>query len=429
MKDKLKNSMWMIAEKIIAVFGLIFVTSFVAKYVGPTTFGIISISLLVFQFLQTVAYMGSDVILLKRLSQNKASGIRLMISASVLIVTLYLALASVGMVIMHEEMSSQAQIFIVAAAIACLFSAIDLVNVFNEAMLNAKLNVIANVIGLTISLTIRFVISSWGLDPAWLALPIVLATFIPFVIKLALFRRYEGAVHRPNPKQLKAYSRYMLASGGTLIFSVIAVALYTRLNQFSVSYFLGVKEAGVFSVALTLSGAWVFLPNALLASFYPAFFSERDPKRAIVKIQQLHLLVVGVSSLVIAAVALLAPPFIHYFYGPAYQDAVAPTVWLCLGAMFGLLSSVMDRFIIKYNGYAYLVKKTFFVLLICLVSSVVLVPLYGLTGAAFSVILTELLSFTLLNYFFAAQPMFTIHRSFFSPKKIWFLLNDAKTLR
>ena len=37
MKEKLKNSLWMIAEKIIAVFGLIFVTSFVAKYVGPTT--------------------------------------------------------------------------------------------------------------------------------------------------------------------------------------------------------------------------------------------------------------------------------------------------------------------------------------------------------------------------------------------------------
>ncbi len=56
-------------------------------------------------------------------------------------------------------------------------------------------------------------------------------------------------------KQLKAYPRYMLASGGALIFSVIAGALYTRLNQFRVSYFLGVKEAGVFSVALTLSDA------------------------------------------------------------------------------------------------------------------------------------------------------------------------------
>ncbi len=140
-----------------------------------------------------------------------------------------------------------------------------MVNVFNEAMLNAKLNVIANAIGLTISLSIRFVISYFELEPEYPALPIVLATFIPFVIKLALFRRYEGTMRRPNPKQLKAYSRYMLASGGTLIFSVIAVALYTRLNQFRVSYFLGVKVAGVFSVALTLSGAWFFLPNALLA--------------------------------------------------------------------------------------------------------------------------------------------------------------------
>lgn len=429
MKEKLKNSMWMIAEKIISVFGLIFVTSFVAKYVGPTTFGIISVSMLVFQFLQTVAYMGSDVILLKRFSQNKRSGVSLMMSAFVLILTFYLVLALGGMVVMGEAMTQDAMVFIIAAAIACLFSAIDLVNIFNEAMLNAKLNVIANATGLMLSLAIRFVISYYELDPHYLALPIVLATFTPFVIKLLLFRRHEGAFSMPGSRQVKKYSRYMLASGGTLIFSVIAVALYTRLNQFSVSYFLGIKEAGVFSVALTLSSAWVFLPNALLASFYPAFFSEKDQQRAVVKIQQLHLLVVAVSAIVIFAVALLAPLFIRFFYGDAYLDAVAPTVWLCLGAMFGLLSSVMDRYIIKYNGYLYLVKKTFFVLLICLVSSAVLVPLYGLTGAAFSVVLTELLSFTLLNYFFTAQPMLSIHRTFFSPKKIWFLLHDVKTLR
>jgi len=429
MMDKLKNSLWMIAEKIISVLGLIFVTSFVAKYVGPTTFGIMSISMLVFQFIQSIAIMGSDVILLKRISQNKNSGVRLMISTFFLVLIIYVTLSIVGMIVMKEEMTSDALIFICAAAIACLFSSVDLVNIYNEAVLNAKMNVIANVSGLLISLAIRFIISYYKMDPEYLSIPIVLVTLIPFLIKMMVFMFRNERSPIPKLKNIRKYSKYMISSGGTLIFSVIAVSLYTRFNQISVSYFLGVREAGVFSIALTLSTAWVFLPNALLASFYPSFFSEKDPKKAIIKIQKLHLLVISVSVFVILGIYLLSGLFIKYFYGNQYLNAVAPTIYLSIGAMCGVLSSVMDRFIIKYNGYRFLVKKTFFVLLICLVTSVILVPLYGLTGAAFSVIITELSSFTVLNYFFSTQPVMCIHNIFINPRKLWFLLSDIKNLR
>ncbi|ARF48477.1 oligosaccharide flippase family protein [Pantoea stewartii] len=87
MKQKLQNSLWMIIEKLVAVFGLMFVTSFVAKYVGPVTFGVIAISMLIFQFIQSVAMMGCDVILLKRIAQNHRSGIRLMVPAVILVVS------------------------------------------------------------------------------------------------------------------------------------------------------------------------------------------------------------------------------------------------------------------------------------------------------------------------------------------------------
>lgn len=427
MKNKLKNSMWMIAEKLIAVFGLIFVTSYVAKYVGPTTFGIISLSMLVFQFIQSIAVMGSDVILLKRISQNHHSGIRLMMATFLLVMLIYCGLAISGMVIMGEEWSREALVFICAAAIACLFSSIDLVNIYNEAMLNARLNVIANVIGLAISLTVRFFISWFQLDPQFLAIPIVLATLLPFSIKLAIFLRYHRQVPIPALRHIKKYSRYMVASGASLVFSVIAIAIYTRVNQLSVSYFLGVKEAGIFAVAMTLSTAWVFLPNALLASFFPAFFAERDDEQSIIKAQKLHLLVLGVSAVVIMAIWQLSGWFIRDFYGEAYLDAVAPTLLLSVGAMCGVLSSLMDRFIIKYNGYRFLVKKTFAVLIICLASSVLLVPYFGLTGAAMSVVLTEFVSFSLLNYFFSAQPVMRIHQVFFNPRKLWLLFVNYKT--
>ncbi|MCE0489004.1 oligosaccharide flippase family protein [Pantoea sp. Mb-10] len=428
MKDKLKNSMWMIAEKLIAIFGLIFVTSYVAKYVGPTTFGIISIAMLVFQFIQSVAIMGSDVILLKRIAQNRRSGIRLMMTTFMLVMVIYSALAAGGMAIMGETWSRDALVFVIAAALACLFSSLDLVNIYNEAMLNARLNVIANVIGLAISLGVRFFISYYALNPQYLAIPIVLATLLPFSIKLLIFMRHQRhAVAVPPRRHLKKYTRYMLASGISLVFSVIAIAIYTRVNQLSVSYFLGVKEAGIFAVAMTLSTAWVFLPNALLASFFPAFFAERDDAQSIVKAQKLHLLVVGVSGVVILAIWLLSGWFIRHFYGEAYLDAVAPTLLLSVGAMCGVLSSLMDRFIIKYNGYRFLVKKTFVVLLVCLASSVALVPVFGLTGAAMSVVITEFVSFSLLNYFFSAQPVIRIHQVFFNPRKLWLLLTHYKT--
>lgn len=421
--------MWLIAEKLIAVFGLIFVTSYVAKYVGPTTFGVISISMLVFQFIQSVAMMGSDVILLKRISQNHRSGMRLMMSAILLVLVLYCVLSAISLIVMHTESDATSRVFIFAAAIACLFSGLDMINIYNEARLNAKLNVIANISGLIISLIIRYGISYYQLEPTFLAIPIVLATFIPFMLKILIFKYQGNSAGLPSLRHMRRYTRYMFHTGSTLVLSVIAITIYTRLNQMSVYYFLGMKEAGVFSVAMTLSVAWVFLPNALLASFYPSFFSERDPGVAVLRIQKLLLLVICLSVCIILAIAIAGPYFIRHFYGPAYTEAIGPMVWLSVGAMFGVLSSVIDRYIIKYNGYRYLIWKTFGVLLICIITTITMVPALGLKGAALSVVITELLAFTLLNYFFRAQPVTRIHKIFLSPGAIWAMICNVRSSR
>ena len=52
------NSIWIILEKLIALFGLIFVTSFVAKYIGPESFGKLSFATTIFAVVQTLAIWG-----------------------------------------------------------------------------------------------------------------------------------------------------------------------------------------------------------------------------------------------------------------------------------------------------------------------------------------------------------------------------------
>lgn len=50
-----------------------FVTSFVAKYIGPSRFGQLALAIAIFQVVQVVAQLGCDNIIFKRVSQNATS--------------------------------------------------------------------------------------------------------------------------------------------------------------------------------------------------------------------------------------------------------------------------------------------------------------------------------------------------------------------
>ena len=70
----------MMLEKVIGIFGLIFVTSYVAKYIGPTNFGKIAFVATVFTFVQTLTWFGNQEILFKRVSRSKYSGLKYLLN-------------------------------------------------------------------------------------------------------------------------------------------------------------------------------------------------------------------------------------------------------------------------------------------------------------------------------------------------------------
>lgn len=62
------NAAWMMSEKIASIFGVIFVTSFVAKSFGPDIFGKVAITVSLFSIVQTVAIFDTKTILFKTMS-------------------------------------------------------------------------------------------------------------------------------------------------------------------------------------------------------------------------------------------------------------------------------------------------------------------------------------------------------------------------
>lgn len=416
------NAFWIISEKLIAVFGLIFVTSFVAKYVGPEIFGEIAFATSIFQITQIVAQMGSDVIIFKRMSRNQQSGIKITLTTAWFRLLIFAVLCIPFIAFTWWRLGEEGIYFVFACCLACLFTTLDVYNLFFDAKLESKKNTLINVIGLVVSLLCRWGIAWLEMDPVWLCVPIILTGLIPFVLRRFLFHL---EIDRPTVvwRNQMRYAKYLFYSGMAFVISSISVALYTRLSMMGLEFMKGHGSVGVFSVAATLAGAWSFVFNAFTTSAFPAIFSENDEEEALNKTARLNITVIALSLPVFIVSFFFGRYFIDYFYGEKYEDAYIPLLIIFGSTMLSALGTVSGRFIAKYSGYAFLSKKTLLVLFTSMALNFPLVWFYGIYGAAIATLLTELISLTVFNYFFRNGIVFRLHVRTFQINLLGFLNN------
>lgn len=107
---------------------------------------------------------------------------------------------------------------------------------------------------------------------------------------------------------------------------------------------------------------------------------------------------------------------ISLLYGDKYDGANEILIPMVLVCLFSGLSTVSEKYIMKFNSYVYLQRKTNVLMVFNILVSFAMIRYFGLKGAVYSLLATEVLSTTLLNYLFRSGEIFKIHINTFSPK-------------
>lgn len=401
----LSNSLWMMLEKVISIFGLIFVTSYVAKYIGPTNFGKIALATTLFTFVQTLTWFGNQEILFKRVSKNHQSGLNYLSNTQKIRFYLFFLMSLPILFGLYIFTDLLTLIFGVATAFATYFITQDIYAVYNNAVLHSYINAIVNMVGLSIALAVRYVIVLFELEYAYLAIPIVLVTLIPYLLKRYWFNR---SLKTPILNQQK-YRKYYFLAGGSLVISSLAVSFYTQITSLMLAKLTSLKDLGIYAVAVTLGTAWSFINFAVITSVLSKIYREKDHYASYVMVAKLNLVILAVSLFVVAVLVLFGQWIIEILYGAAYQDAYKLLIILALSTMLSGLGTIAARLMVKEESYAYISKKMLFVALSALPISYGMIYVYGLIGAAYSVFIIELLSLTVFNYFYKDGLIFKIH--------------------
>lgn len=398
-------------EKSVNIIGLLYINALMAKYLGPEDYGKINISTSLFIFVQTLSWFGGQNIIFKRMSEKSKSGIALAIHTQNQRRFFFLLSSSAVLIYLYFFTDIIVFLFGVANCIATYYIVMDFFSIYNNTQLKSKINTITNVIGLSVALLIRFSISYFKMPVYYFTIPIIIIPLIPYFLRFIYFN-YTTKVNE-NRKGAGMYNRHMLFTGGALILSSLSADIYTQISSIFLAKILSYSNLGVYSVALTIGGAWSFIVLALITSFFSKIYSEKDQITVEMLLIKINRIVILCSLIALAGFYFFGEYFIHLLYGDKYMDSVSIIPIIIIGTMFSALGTICYRYMIKESGYSYLAKKMFLCCVLTIPLSWLMINSFGINGAAYCFLIVEIMSCTLLNYFFRNKTIIKMHLNIF----------------
>lgn len=211
------------------------------------------------------------------------------------------------------------------------------------------------------------------------ALVVALAARLAGLLVLAFFLHREGAALTPrwDPPVMRATLAFGLRGhvGNMLQF------FNYRLDTFIVNYYLGPAGVGVYSVAVRLAELLWQLPNAVGFVIFPraAASSAAEMNRFTPRVFRLTL---GLTAIGAAGLALIGQPLIVLVFSASFGAAYLPMLALLpgvvlLGSAKVLTNEIAGRGYPHYNSI-----NSGLALILTVVFDVLLIPRYGILGAA-----------------------------------------------
>jgi O-antigen/teichoic acid export membrane protein len=214
---------------------------------------------------------------------------------------------------------------------------------------------------------------------------IITAAIMPTLTYIILCKKLQLSGKNPD-KELVAYGKHIS------IMEAMNV-IYGQIDKFILTWLLGFAKLAVYTIALTIPDTFRQQTKSVLALIHPRFSKQKMRFESL----WFYIILACIGSLIVVTVgALLVPYVIRLFFTDTYQDAIIISQLLLYSAVFWIPALIINAYLESQKKIRELYSHRFIVPMIGVILYFVLIPLYGIKGAAYATITTEAISFVLL---------------------------------
>ena len=394
------SSITLIGTGINGILGVLFFV-FLARVLGPENFGLISISIIVLSLVADIADLGVNTGLINFIGKHAKSDplqaakffklgliFKTSISLVIIIIGVVFAPLIAGRIFLKPELASYLILSFVGVGGAMVFSlSTSALQAYQRYTSWAVLNILSNFLRLLI---VIFLSATLVLTPFSALKVYILLPLFGFIVSLWLLPK--GVLKAKNEKSVaKEFFHY----NKWVAVSIIIAAISSRIDAFFVARLLPIKDSGFYAVGVQLASIMPQFIFAIAAVVAPKIASHTNNRNLLVYLKKLQLF-----TFVLAALGFLASPLVFYFipliYGQDYSPTIIPFLFLFYAQLIFLLAVPAHQTIFYYlSNPKVFVAISLLILAVMGVVNLLLIPAYGILGAAITVLIGSMLNLVL----------------------------------
>jgi O-antigen/teichoic acid export membrane protein len=401
-KRYFSNTSWLMGHRVLSMVVALFVGVYVARYLGPERFGLLSYAGSFVGLFTALATLGLDGIMVRELVKSPERRDELLGTAFWLkaggAILMWIGIAAA---VPFTNNDTQTNILIIIIAFGVIFQAFNVIDFNYQAEVKSKFVVYAHLVQLVVS-SITKLVFVWLTAPlVWFACVFLFDAVVHAVGLTAMYLKNTGKIWYWKWRWETA--KELLRDSWPLILSSGAIMIQARIDQVMLKEMIGSAEVGQYSVAMRMIEAFGFIPMVIYSSLAPSITnakktSETFYRQRLIQLYRLMFLLFLATAI---PIYLTAKPVVIFLFGEAYAKAGWLLQLFAIRLFFTNLGVARSLFITNNN----LFKYSFVASVIGAISNItfnyLLIPNYGASGAIIATMISFVATIFVLDAFYS----------------------------
>lgn len=392
MNKIMKNSFWMIFERIIQMIIALFINIFITRYLGAANYGLLNYSSSYIGLFLSISSLGLESIIINELvnSPDKEGEI---LGSSIFLRTLsgLFSIISVVIIVRLSNGNNLTLLIIsILQALILFFRIYELLEYWFQAKYLSKYVTIIKISTYIIVTVYKLFLLFSKKSVVWFAFSNSLDCILIFILMICFFKKKSNINFSISKKMcIKLISRSY-----HFIWTGLMISIYGETDKLMLGKLKNAMSVGIYSAGSYISGLANFIPYALINSLRPMIMEEkmRNNEKYLELLKDLYSIVFYFCLILAIFFTLFSKIIVCIIYGNGYNGAEIVLIIFSFSTIFSMLNVVRDIWFVCEEK-EYLSKYIYLVgIIVNIILNYFLIKLFGYYGAAIASLSSNVLT-------------------------------------